>query len=86
MKLYKSSLVPIILFAILALIITFPIIFNMSKLIYGYPDDTLGTICGIWRDGNASLQIKDFLLFPSLNYETGDYNIYIHVLWPMMTF
>ena len=77
---------PIILFTILALIITFPVIFNMSKLIYGYSDDTLSTIWEIWRDGNASLQIKDFLLFSSLNYETGDYNIYIHVLWPMMTF
>ncbi len=86
MKPYKYNLVSIILFTILALTVTFPIIFNMSKLIYGYPDDTLGTIWGIWRDGNTSLQIKDFLLFPALNYETGDYNIYIHTLWPIMDF
>ncbi|MDO9464805.1 MAG: hypothetical protein Q7J67_05860 [bacterium] len=86
MKPYKYNLIVIVLFTILALIITFPVIFNMSKLIYGYPDDTLGTIWGIWRDGNASLQIKDFLLFPAVNYETGDYNIYIHTLWPIINF
>ena len=86
MKPYKYNLIALFLFTIFALVITFPVIFNMSKLIYGYPDDTLGTIWGIWRDGNVSLQIKDFLLFPALNYETGDYNIYIHTLWPIMDF
>ncbi|MFH1905612.1 MAG: YfhO family protein [bacterium] len=86
MKLYKSNLATVILFTILALIITFPIIFNMSKLIYGYPDDTLTVIWGIWRSGDVSLQIKDFLLFPSLDRWALDYNIYAHTLWPMAAF
>jgi len=73
MKPYKYNLIVIVLFTILALTVTFPIIFNMSKLIYGYPDDTLGTIWGIWRSGNVSFQI-------------GDYNIYIHTLWTIITF
>ena len=86
MKSYKYNLIALFLFAILALIVTFPVIFNMSKQIYGYPDDTLGTICGIWRDGNASLQIKDFLLFPPLGKGALDYNIYAHALWPVIAF
>ena len=69
MKLYKSNLVPIILFAILSLIFTFPIIFNMSKLIYGYPDDTLATLGGFWYYKLALLHNLDsaknvYIAFP----------------------
>ena len=72
MKQYKYNLIVLFLFAVFALTVTFPVIFNMSKLIYGYPDDTLGTIWGIWRGGEV-------------NYEGGAYNIYIHTLWPIIT-
>ncbi|MBU0477602.1 YfhO family protein [bacterium] len=64
-KLY--NLIAIILFTILALIVTFPVIFNMSKLIYGYPDDTIGTLSCIWYYKFAVLHHFN----PCINFHVG---------------
>ncbi|MFH1905637.1 MAG: YfhO family protein [bacterium] len=62
----------ILIFAILTLLMTWPVILNINKYIYGYPDDTLATLAGLWHHKFAILHNLDPGLRPHIAFPFGE--------------
>ena len=62
----------ILIFVILTLLITWPVIFNINNYIYGYPDDTLATLASLWYHKFAILHKLDPALKPYIAFPFGE--------------